>query len=190
MTQSTKPMSPLRQRMLEDMALRRFAPKTQQAYIRHVANFTRFLGRPPDTADAEDLQRYQLHLNDRGASSITLNATITGLKFFFAVTLDRPDALGAQNGRTRAERLFREGSSVTLEFQENVAGRRAYQLLVSNAPPAGHRYRRQIRMNRNVTAIDLAVAREWRRSRKPMGSPSMVGRSGSSSPSVWRTSKT
>jgi len=83
MTQSTKPVSPLRRRMLEDMKLRKFSPKTQTAYIRAVVNFTRFFGRSPDTAKAEDLRRYQLYMVEQGVTSMTLNATITGLKFFF-----------------------------------------------------------------------------------------------------------
>jgi site-specific recombinase XerD len=93
MSQSTRPISPLRQRMIEDMTLRKFSPKTQTAYIRAVANFTRFLGRSPDTAAAEDLRSYQLYLVEQGVSSTTLNATLTGLKFFFETTLDRSGAL-------------------------------------------------------------------------------------------------
>ena len=93
MTQSNKPVSALRQRMLEDMTLRKLSPKTQTNYIRAVANFTRFLGRSPDTAGADDLRRYQLHLVEQGTSSTTLNAIITGLKFFFEVTLDHPEAM-------------------------------------------------------------------------------------------------
>jgi site-specific recombinase XerD len=79
--------------MIEDMTLRKFSPKTQTAYIRAVANFTRFLGRSPDTAAAEDLRSYQLYLVEQGVSSTTLNATLTGLKFFFETTLDRSGAL-------------------------------------------------------------------------------------------------
>ena len=93
MTQSTRPISPLRRRMLEDMRLRKLSAKTQKTYIRAVANFTRFLGRSPDTAEAEDLRRYQLHLVEQGVSSTTLNAIITGLKFFFEVTVDCPEAM-------------------------------------------------------------------------------------------------
>jgi integrase/recombinase XerD len=93
MTQSTKPISSLRQRMLEDMRMRKLSSKTQTAYVRAVANFTRFLGCSPERADAEDLRRYQMHLVEQGVSSITLNATITGLKFFFEVTLDRAEAM-------------------------------------------------------------------------------------------------
>ena len=52
MTESIKPLSPLRQRMIEDMKMRKLSPKTQTTYIRCVANFTRYLGGSPDTATA------------------------------------------------------------------------------------------------------------------------------------------
>jgi integrase/recombinase XerD len=93
MTESNKPISPLRQRMIEDMSLRKLSPKTQTHYIRAVRDLTRHLRRSPDTATVEDLRRYQLHLVDTGISSVSLNAAITGLRFFFEVTLDRSDAL-------------------------------------------------------------------------------------------------
>ena len=93
METSNQPVSPLRQRMLEDMRMRKLAPKTREAYIRAVSRFAKYLGRSPDTATAEDLRRYQLHLVDSGTSPITLNATITGLKFLFDVTLGHGDVL-------------------------------------------------------------------------------------------------
>jgi site-specific recombinase XerD len=58
-----------------------------------VREFARFLGRSPDTATVEDLRRYQLHLVDHGTSPVSLNHAITGLKFFFQVTLDRPELM-------------------------------------------------------------------------------------------------
>jgi hypothetical protein len=67
--------------MIDDMRLRKLSPKTQTGYIRAVKRFTGFLGRAPDTANAEDLRRFQLHLVEQGMSSGSLNATITGLKF-------------------------------------------------------------------------------------------------------------
>ncbi len=93
MTHTPKPISPLRQRMIEDMALRKLAPKTQSNYLRAVINFTCFLGRSPDTASPEDLRRYQLHLVETGTSSIMLNGTITALRFFFGVTLDHAEVV-------------------------------------------------------------------------------------------------
>lgn len=93
MSTPSTPISPLRLRMIDDMRMRQLSPKTQYHYIRAVRQFTAFLGRSPDTADAEDLRRYQLHLVDQGLSSISLNATITALRFFFAITLDRVEVM-------------------------------------------------------------------------------------------------
>lgn len=93
MTHTLQPISPLRQRMTDDMRMRHLAPKTQASYLRIVREFTRFLGRSPDTATVEDLRRYQLHLVDHGVSPVSLNAAITGLKFFFEITLHEPDLM-------------------------------------------------------------------------------------------------
>jgi integrase/recombinase XerD len=87
MDSSLHGISPLRQRMIDDMRMRKFADKTQGHYIRAVRQLTAFLGRSPDTATVEDLRRYQLHLVDLGTSPVSLNAAIAGLKFFFEVTL-------------------------------------------------------------------------------------------------------
>jgi integrase/recombinase XerD len=93
MNTTTPRVSPLRQRMIEDMRMRKLSARTQSGYIRAVRHFTGWLHRSPDTASAEDLRRYQLHCVDRGVSPITLNATITGLKFFFEVTMNRPELM-------------------------------------------------------------------------------------------------
>lgn len=93
MIPSPQGITPLRQRMIDDMRMRKLSPKTQAAYIRAVRKLAGYLGRSPDTATAEDLRSFQLCLTDHGVSSITLNATITGLKFFFEVTVDRPECL-------------------------------------------------------------------------------------------------
>lgn len=93
MSNATKPISPLRQRMIEDMTLRKLGESTQTQYIRAVVRLARYLGRSPDSATAEDLRRFQLHLAEAGASNISINATLTGLKFFFTHTLDRPELL-------------------------------------------------------------------------------------------------
>jgi integrase/recombinase XerD len=89
MTKSNKTIRPLRQRMLEDMAIRKLGAKTQKDYIRAVVNFTCHLKRSPDTATAEDLRDYHLHMANQRVSSGTVNSTISGLKFFFDTTLDR-----------------------------------------------------------------------------------------------------
>jgi integrase/recombinase XerD len=93
MDSTTRPVSPLRQRMIDDMRMRKLGERTQSAYVRAVRHLAAFLGRSPDTASAEDLRRFQLHLVERGTSAVTLNATITGLKFFFEVTLERGELM-------------------------------------------------------------------------------------------------
>ena len=82
-------MSPLRRRMIEDMTIRKFAPKTQHDYVQRIKNFAAFLGRSPDTASFEDVRRYQLHLAASGVSVPTINQTVSTLRFFFKVTLRR-----------------------------------------------------------------------------------------------------
>jgi len=89
MATSTPSVSPLRQRMIEDMRMRKLSEKTQSQYIRAVRRLAGYLRRSPDTATAEDLRNFQLYLVDQGVSPMSLNAAITGLKFFFDVTLER-----------------------------------------------------------------------------------------------------
>jgi len=84
-------ISPLRRRMIEDMTIRKLAPKTQQGYIRTVKAFAAFLGRAPDTASFEDVRRFQLHLAASGAHIPILNHTVAALRFFFRITLRRHD---------------------------------------------------------------------------------------------------
>jgi site-specific recombinase XerD len=79
--------------MLEDMAMRRLRPQTQAGYIRAVKTLTKYLGRSPDTATAEDLRRFQLEMVRRGLSRTTINAHLTGIRFFFDVTLSRPEVM-------------------------------------------------------------------------------------------------
>lgn len=93
MSDSTRRISPLRQRMIEDMTLRKLEPRTQTGYIRAVKRLVRFLGRSPDTASAEELRGFQLHLVECGASPTTINATITALRFFFDATVERPQEM-------------------------------------------------------------------------------------------------
>jgi integrase/recombinase XerD len=84
-------ISPLRRRMIEDMTIRKLAPKTHHYYVQRVKNFAAFLGRSPDTASFEDVRRYQLHLAASGVGVSSLNQTVSTLRFFFKVTLRRHD---------------------------------------------------------------------------------------------------
>ena len=88
---SDRPVSALRARMIEDMRVRGFTEKTRNDYIRNVRAFAAFIGRPPDTATAEDLRRFQLHQTQTGMQPPSINSSVAALRFFFTVTLDRPD---------------------------------------------------------------------------------------------------
>ena len=94
MTESTQKVSPLRQRMIEDMRIRKLEPKTQSGYIRAVRDFTVWFGRSPDRAGPEDARLFQLHLVDKGVSPISINAMQTGLRFFTVYgPRNRPDMM-------------------------------------------------------------------------------------------------
>ena len=86
-------MSPLRRCMIEDMTIRKLSPKTQQGDIRITRDFAAFLNRSPDTASLEDVRRFQLHLATSGVHIPVLNHTVAALRFFFRITLRRPDII-------------------------------------------------------------------------------------------------
>jgi site-specific recombinase XerD len=88
---STDSVSPLRQRMIEDMNARKLGAGTQRGHIRSCKQFAAFLKRSPDTATAEDIRRFQLQLSETGVSICNRNRTMTGLRFLFRVTLRRLD---------------------------------------------------------------------------------------------------
>ena len=139
MTDSNKSISLLRQRMIEDMTMRKLSPKTQSAYIRAVKKLTQYLHHSPDTATAEELRLFQLHLVELGTSSITLNATITGLTFFFEVTVNCPDVLTGMSRVYEPRKL-----PIILSIEEvtrllEAAGGLKYKAVLSIAYGAGLR---------------------------------------------------
>jgi integrase/recombinase XerD len=90
-TTSEVPARTLRERLIEDMELRRLSRATQRNYVRDVARFAAWLGRPPDTATGEDLRRFQIEQREMGLSAPTMNSVVSALRFFYTRTLDRPD---------------------------------------------------------------------------------------------------
>ncbi len=173
-----KSISPLRQRMLDDMAMRKLSPKTQRAYIRAVKNFTRFFGRSPDQASAEDLRRYQLHMVSTGVSRITINATITGLRFFFEITLERPEVMKKMSA-VRVERKL----PVVLSVEEvtrllMVAPGIKYQAALAVAYGAGLRASEIVGLKLTDIDSERMVIRieqgKGRKDRYAMLSPSML----------------
>src|SRR5712671_4045356 len=87
----SKPISPLRQRMTDDMKLRNMSPATQGAYVRAVKNLSVFFGRSPDQLTFEDVRTYQLHLASRGLQAATIIPIMCAIRFFYGTTLGRSD---------------------------------------------------------------------------------------------------
>ena len=84
-------VSPLRQRMIEDMNARKLGAHSQRSHIYSCKRFAGFLKRLPDTATTEDIRLFQLHLAETGMSICNRNRIMTGLRFLFRVTLRRLD---------------------------------------------------------------------------------------------------
>src|SRR5437588_11596180 len=89
-----KPISPLRQRMIDDMTMRNLSPSTQETYIRAVAQFSTFHRRSPDKLGVEHLREYHLHLVSRGLSANSICVKMSALSFFYRTTLRRPAMAG------------------------------------------------------------------------------------------------
>jgi integrase/recombinase XerD len=87
----TTTVSPLRQRMIEDMAARKLNRHTQRSHISSCKRFAAWLKRSPDTATADEVRLFQLHLIESGASICNRNRIMTGVRFLFRVTLRRHD---------------------------------------------------------------------------------------------------
>jgi len=85
------PVSPLRQRMQDDMLIRGLGSHTRQDYIRHVRAFAAFIRRSPDTATVDDVRRFQLQQHESGIGVATINSAVSALRFLFSVTLGRRD---------------------------------------------------------------------------------------------------
>ena len=83
-------MTPLRQRMLEDMRVRNFSPGTQQTYLDRVAKFAQHFGKSPELLGAEDIRTYQVYLvHEKKASWSLFNQAVSALRFFYRITLQR-----------------------------------------------------------------------------------------------------
>ena len=87
----TNTVSPLRQRMIEDMAARKLNPHTQRSHIHSCKRFAAWLKRSPDTATPDEVRGFQLHLIESGTSICNRNRIMTGVRFLFRVTLRRHD---------------------------------------------------------------------------------------------------
>ena len=114
---TTKAITPLRQRMIEDMTARKLCAGTQRGHIRACKRFAAFLKRSPDASTLEDIRWFQLHLAETGVSICTRNRIMTGLRFLFRVTLRAAIPSPAQ-----FENRFARGVTSAVTFRR--AGRR------------------------------------------------------------------
>jgi site-specific recombinase XerD len=176
---STDSVSPLRQRMIEDMNARKLGAGTQKGHIRSCKRFAAFLKRSPDTATAEDIRRFQLHLSETGASICNRNRIMTGLRFLFRVTLRRLD-LAAEIYH------IREPQKIPLVMSQDetrrllaVAGSLKVRTLLSLGYGCGLRAGEVVRLK--VEHIDRAQSiirveqSKGRKDRNVMLSPAMLG---------------
>jgi integrase/recombinase XerD len=83
-------MTPLRQRMMEDLQIRNYAPSTVKAYVRGVADFAKHFGKSPDLLGAEQIRECQLFLiKEKGIALPTYIQIVSGLRFLYTNTLHR-----------------------------------------------------------------------------------------------------
>jgi site-specific recombinase XerD len=175
---STPTVSPLRQRMIEDMNARKLCAGTQRGHIQSCKRFAAFLKRSPDTATAEDIRLFQLHLAEAGISICNRNRIMTGLKFLLRVTLRRLD-LAAEIYH------LREPQKIPLVMSQDetrrllaVAGSLKVRVLLSLAYGCGLRAGEVVRLK--VKHIDRAQSiirieqSKGRKDRHVMLSPEML----------------
>lgn len=115
----TKQISPLRQRMIDDMTIRNMSPNTKNIYISAVARFSAYHRRSPDQLGLEDIRDYHLHLVSRNLKPTTINPIMGALRFFYGKTLGqkhivdeipyarRADSLPAVLSREEVERFLK-----------------------------------------------------------------------------------
>ncbi len=128
-TRLEKPISNLRRRMIEDMTIRGLTAATQRDYIRSVKSLAAFIGRSPDTATPDEIRAFQFKLREDGASPAKMNAVVSGLRFFFRVTLSRPEI-------ERWTQFVREARKLPVILSPDEVAR-----LIECAPGPGLKYR-------------------------------------------------
>jgi hypothetical protein len=138
----TNPISPLRQRMIDDMTMRNSSPSTHETYIRAVAQFSAFHRRSPDKLGVEHLREYHLHLVSRGLTANSICVKMSALRFFYGTTLRRLDIAGQipmPAGRIICRRYSRarRSSICSMRYPISSCARPHYDLLGAATWPDG-----------------------------------------------------
>jgi site-specific recombinase XerD len=152
MTQLIDTISPLRQRMIDDMNMRKLSPKTQIGYIRAVAKLSKYLKHSPAHATSEELRQFQIALAEQGASNITINATLSGLQFLYCKTLNRPDVVNKLSSVPTPRKLPQVLSLEEVKRLIGAAHNLKYRTALSVAYGAGLRVSEVVALK--VTDID------------------------------------
>jgi len=178
MKKSTQ-ISPLRQRMIDDMVMRKMSKKTQKAYVRGVVNFVKYFGLSPDQATADDLRDYQLHMAQRGDTPGMINYAISGLRFFFQQTLDDPNVVRKIHHvpvpRKLPDILSREEATRLIDAATNPK----YQLALAIGYATGLRVGEIVKLKFSDIDIDRMNIRveegKGKRDRYALLSPKLIG---------------
>jgi integrase/recombinase XerD len=160
-------VSPLRQRMIEDMNLRKLCAGTQRAHIRSCKRFAAFLKRSPDTATGEDLRRFQLHLAETKLSIYTRNGIMTGVRFLFRVTLRRLDLAAAIYHVRQPEKLPLVMSPDEMKRLLAVASSRKARVMLSLGYGCGLRAGEVVRLKvKHIDTVQRVIRVEQGKGRK------------------------
>jgi len=148
-------ISPLRQRMIEDMTARGLARQTQRGHILACKRFAAYLKRSPDTATAEDVRLFQLHLLEAGLSIQTRNRTMTGVRFLLRVTMRRHDLAAEIFHMKEPQKIPQILSAVEAKRLLTMAGKLQVRVLLSIGYGAGLRVSEVVKLK--VKHIDSAL---------------------------------
>jgi integrase/recombinase XerD len=175
---TTEAITPLRQRMIEDMNARKLCAGTQRGHIRACKRFAAFLKRSPDTATLEDIRRFQLHLAEAGVSILTRNVIMTGLRFLFRVTLRRLD-LAAEMYHLRAPQkiplvISTEEAKRLLAVADSLKARVMLSLSYGCGLRAGEVVRLKVKHIDSAQKIIRVEQSKGRKDRNVMLSPEML----------------
>jgi len=148
-------ISPLRQRMIEDMTARGLARQTQRGHILACKRFAAYLKRSPDTATAEDVRLFQLHLMENGLSIQNSNRTMTGVRFLLRVTMRRHDLAAEVFHMKEPQKIPLILSAVEAKRLLTMAGKLQVRVLLSIGYGAGLRVSEVVKLK--VKHIDSAL---------------------------------
>ena len=175
---TTEAITPLRQRMIEDMNARKLCAGTQRGHVRSCKRFAAFLKRSPDTATAEDIRRFQLHLSETELSICNRNRIMTGLRFLFRVTLRRLDLAAEifhiREPETIPQVMSSEETRRVLGVAPSLKARVALSLCYGCGLRAGEVIRLKVKHIDSAQKIIRIEQSKGRKDRNVMLSPEMI----------------